>query len=116
MQVLKHTVIAFTLAAGFTATSANRPASAQLVAAAGFEVINIHASARIHGIWMARSGTSEPWSPVTLSSAIGSQTYRSFTVTDQSGCLYDFTVRFDDGAAQTFDKVDVCKKQKMIAS
>ena len=51
-----------------------------------------------------------------MSSAIGSQTYISFTVTDPAGCLYDFKVRFDDGAAQTFDQVDVCKKQKMIAS
>ena len=56
MQILKHTVIALTLAAGLAAVSANIPASAQLVTTAGFEVINTHGSARIYGIWMARHG------------------------------------------------------------
>jgi len=80
-----------------------------------FEFVNLNRSASIVGAWMAGAGTTGAWEPVTIYKPIAPRTSGRITINGDKRCAFDIKVRFDDGVEQTFDDIDLCTTNKVIA-
>ena len=85
------------------------------MAGPGCVVVNTNDDVSIQQVYVANAGESDPWRPANMDHAIAPGTQSSFTVPGDA-CFYDVKVRFSEGAEQTFDNVDVCKGDRVVAS
>jgi hypothetical protein len=103
----------FALAGGALVLSGMLPCTSAL-AGGTLTVVNRNSSRAIQQVWFANAGESDPWQEANVEEAIRPQSESTFTMSGEN-CLFDIKVRFSDGYEATFNNVNVCRGDRVLA-
>ncbi|GLS24045.1 hypothetical protein GCM10007874_70660 [Labrys miyagiensis] len=80
-----------------------------------FTVVNRNDNLAIQNVWFAHAGESDPWKAADVDAAIAPNSTSDFTISGNN-CLFDIKVRFSDDYTSTYDNVNVCRGDRVIAN
>ncbi len=107
----KLTIIALSCSA--LALAAMLPSTAAL-AGGTLTVVNRNSSRATQQVWFANAGESDPWQEANVNEAISPKSESTFTMSGEN-CLFDIKVRFSDGYEATFNNVNICRGDRVLA-
>lgn len=84
--------------------------------AAGFTVVNTNQQRSVQNVWYALAGEPDPWHTADVEVAVAPGSVSTFNGLSGQNCLYDIKIQYSDGYTETFDNVNVCRYDRVIAT
>jgi hypothetical protein len=76
--------------------------------------VNRNSQRSIQQVFFANAGESDPWQAANVDEAIRPKSKSTFTISGEN-CLFDVKVKFSDGYEATFNNVNVCRGDRVLA-